>query len=129
MIFFKEDLILKKAFKVHIKKGKVQTTIFRVLLFLFCQFIFIGIFSVWLVFYGPFTNIRDTFVTTIMTTMDHRYIARFFLSDKKISEIMAKNKEVIKVVAQDPTTINVNSNSDQGTTGIQIINITKSHFN
>ena len=120
---------MKKPFKIHMKKSRVHVTIMRILLFLLCQIVFIGIFSVWLVFYGPFTNIRDTFVTTIMTTMDHRYIAQFFLSDKKINEIMAKNKEVVKVVEQDPTTIKVNSNSDQGTAGIQIIDIKTSHFN
>ena len=84
---------MKKPFKIHMKKSRVHVTIMRILLFLLCQIVFIGIFSVWLVFYGPFTNIRDTFVTTIMTTMDHRYIAQFFLSDKKINEIIAKNKE------------------------------------
>ena len=120
---------MKKPFKVKIKRGKVPTAILRVSLFLLCQFVFIGIFSVWLVFYGPFTNIRDTFVTTIMTTMDHRYIARFFLSDKKISEIMAAKSEVIKAADQDPSTIKVNSETDQGTQGIQIIDINKSHFN
>jgi exopolysaccharide biosynthesis protein len=125
-----EDFILKKAIKFQKEKRKMRVTIFRILFFLLCQMIFIGIFSVWLVFYGPFTNIRDTFVTTAMTTMSHQYLARFFLSDKKIDEIMAKNSDIVKLAEQDPNTIKVsNTKTDKGTEGIEVIDIKKSHFN
>lgn len=120
---------MKSTVKLKKEKSKVRTNIFRVIFFIFCQVFFIGIFSIWLVFYGPFTNIRDTFVTTAMTTMNHRYYARFFLSDKKINEIMAKNGDVVKAVVQDTSNIKVSSANDSGTEGIEIIDIKKSHFN
>lgn len=49
-------------------------------------------FSIPLVYYGPFNNIRDMIVTTAMTTFSHQYIATAFLSDKTINEIMDRNK-------------------------------------
>lgn len=123
-----EDITLKQTVKLQKKKGKAKTVIFRILLFLICQTVFIGIFSIWLVFYGPYTNIRDTFVATAMTTMSHHYLAEIFLSDQKINEIMAKKKEVVSVAQQDPTTINVNSETDKGTDGIEVIDIKENHF-
>lgn len=45
-----------------------------------------------MIYYGPFKNIRDMVVTTAMTTFSHQYIAKAFLSDETIKEIMDKNK-------------------------------------
>lgn len=45
-----------------------------------------------LVFKGPFTNIKENWVLTAMTTMNHQYLARIFVSESEINEIMAKNK-------------------------------------
>ena len=41
-------------------------------LFLLSQIIFVPILVILLVYYGPFTNIRDMIVTTSMTTMTHQ---------------------------------------------------------
>lgn len=46
----------------------------------------------WSIFYGPFTNVKTMIVTSAMTTMRHQYIAKAFLSEKEINEIMDKNK-------------------------------------
>lgn len=45
-----------------------------------------------MVFYGPFTNLKELYVTSAMTTYSHQYLARIFLSEEKINEIMEKNK-------------------------------------
>jgi exopolysaccharide biosynthesis protein len=45
-----------------------------------------------MIYYGPFKNIRDMVVTTAMTTFSHQYIAKAFLSDETIKEIMDRNK-------------------------------------
>lgn len=44
-----------------------------------------------LVFYGPFTGLRDLYITTAMTTMNHKYLATWFFSDELIKEVMEKN--------------------------------------
>ncbi len=42
-------------------------------------------------FYGPISNFRDWLVTTSMTTMTHKYLARTFYSDKMIENVLSKN--------------------------------------
>lgn len=60
--------------------------------FLLFQIIYIPIISILLIYYGPFTNIRDMIVTTSMTTMTHQYFATWFLDDEQINEILAENR-------------------------------------
>ncbi len=43
------------------------------------------------VMYGPFPYVRNLYVTTAMNTMDHKWLAKIFYSDKKIEEIMNGN--------------------------------------
>lgn len=52
-------------------------------------FIFIG---VPLVFKGPFTNIKENWVLTAMTTMSHQYLATWFVDQDEIDRIIEKNK-------------------------------------
>lgn len=80
----------KKADAKTSKKAKV-------LLRSFVNFIIgnliVGIcFSLPMVYYGPFNNIKEMLVTTAMTTYRHQYIAKWFLSDSEIYSIMEKNK-------------------------------------
>jgi exopolysaccharide biosynthesis protein len=66
-----------------------------------------------LIFYGPFTTIRDLIVTTSMTTLNHKYIAQIFLSDVEIQKIMSKyniedpvknsDTSKIKIPAKNPS--------------------------
>lgn len=73
-------------------RGENLKLIKKVLFFIVFQFIFCSIFGTYLVFYGPFKNIRNTIVTSAMTTMNHKYIAKIFLSDSEIKKIMDENK-------------------------------------
>lgn len=73
---------IKKIFKI----------IRNVLLFIFIQGLVLCIYSIPMVFYGPFINTRDMIVTTAMTTLNHQYIAKTFLSAKTIDNIMNANK-------------------------------------
>jgi exopolysaccharide biosynthesis protein len=61
-------------------------------IFISIQIVIMFTFDIVMVYYGPFKNIRDMLVTTAMTTFSHQYIAKAFLSDKTINEIMEKNK-------------------------------------
>lgn len=62
------------------------------MLVIFIQIVVFCTFGVWSIFYGPFTNLKTIIVTSAMTTMSHQYIAKAFLSEKEINEIMDKNK-------------------------------------
>ena len=59
-------------------------------------FILIFIFSIGFIFlfllYGPYSSFRDFLITTSMTTMNHRYIAKMFYSEKTIYKVLDKNK-------------------------------------
>lgn len=80
-----------------------------------------GIIGLLVIFYGPFTGIRDTIVTSAMTTSSHQYIARWFLSDDEIKKIMDRN--YVKQPLENTNTDEINTNTDSK--GIQFINITK----
>ena len=45
-----------------------------------------------MVYYGPFETIREELVNTAMTTLNHQYIVKWFLSDVVINEIMSNSK-------------------------------------
>ena len=43
------------------------------------------------IMYGPWNYVRNLYVTTAMQTMTHKYLARVFYSEKKITEIQNNN--------------------------------------
>lgn len=55
------------------------------------------IIGVPLVFKGPLTNIKETWVLTAMTTMTHQYLATWFVPQDEIDEILERNQ------IKDPT--------------------------
>lgn len=70
------------------------------LFFTLFQIIFCPILAIYLVFYGPFTNIKETFVTSAMTTLRHQYLAKLFLSDEEINKILEKSRAGIEIEEQ-----------------------------
>jgi exopolysaccharide biosynthesis protein len=77
--------------------------------------IFVGcIFSIPMVYYGPFNNVRDMLVTTAMTTFSHQYIATAFLSDKTINDIIQKNKVHDENKYSDESAITVSNMNTSG---------------
>ncbi|MEY8001030.1 phosphodiester glycosidase family protein [Clostridium sp. Mt-5] len=79
---------MKKRKTAGKKKKSVWKLIFCFLLF---ECIFTGITVPFLVFYGPFDNVKRTVVGASMTTLSHQYIAKLFLSDNDIQKIVAGN--------------------------------------
>lgn len=71
------------------------------------------VFSIPMIYYGPFNNIRDMLVTTAMTTFSHQYIATAFLSDNTINEIIEKNKVHDENKYSDDSAIDVFKGVDQ----------------
>jgi exopolysaccharide biosynthesis protein len=129
-IFFKENAKLLEFMKKieRIWKSKMLKIILVCLLF---EFVVVGITTPVLVFYGPFTKVRNTVVTTAMATFNHQYIATTFLSDKKIEEIMgeeakqiAQTNEEVTQTAPESVVINNKNISDE----IEKIDITGRKF-
>lgn len=94
-------------------------------LFLLFQIIYVPILCICLVFYGPFTNVRDMIVTTAMTTMTHQYFATWFLSDEKIDEILKANRPEENIEEQEVEEIQIDENA---TDGIEIVDVSSSTF-
>ena len=94
-------------------------------LFLLFQIIYVPILCICLVFYGPFTNVRDMIVTTAMTTMTHQYFATWFLSDEKIDEILKANRPEENIEEQEVEEIQIDENLEERMlhTGASIINV------
>lgn len=84
---------MKKSNEKRIKKKKKKRFSFKLFLaFIVFEILFTCITGPFMLYYGPFTNARDTMVGAAMTTLSHQWIATAFLSDEKIKEIMEANK-------------------------------------
>lgn len=92
--------------------------------FIVFEIIFCTILGIYLVFYGPFTRIKETFVTSAMTTLRHKYLATIFLSDEEIKRIMEKNQSGIASERENEDEIVIGSKSND----INVINIKANKF-
>lgn len=56
-------------------------------------FIILDLIVAWCFFmmYGPWSYVRNLYITTAMQTMNHQYLAKVFYSDKTIQKIMSNN--------------------------------------
>ena len=48
-------------------------------------------FVILFVLYGPWSGFRNWYITTAMTTMNHKYLAKLFYSDKMIEKVLNEN--------------------------------------
>ena len=80
------DVDIKKTFKKK-KKGKNKLFIG---LSSFGTLIAVALF----VLYGPWPGFRNFWITTAMTTMNHRYLATAIYSDKTIQEVLRNNSVI-----------------------------------
>ena len=79
----------KKTYKKNQSKTKKKEKLLkRTIVFIILDIIAIICFFI---MYGPWNYIRNLYVTTAMNTMEHRWMARIFYSEKKIEEIMNGN--------------------------------------
>lgn len=75
--------------------------------------------------FPPFEQLRNLWVTTAMTTLNHQYLAKWFFSDEEIQKILADNQ------AKNLGNSNPNAISTLGTSnnkGIELININQKGF-
>lgn len=56
-----------------------------------------------IIFHSPYTKLKELWVTTAMQTMNHKYLAYWFVSDDEIEDIMSRNKvlEPVEVINLD----------------------------
>ena len=85
---------MKKEFKVK-KKFLIGFIILDV----------ISLFTFAFVFYGPWSGFRNFWITSSMTTMNHKYLARWFYSEKTINKVLAMNSVVESGEISDPNLI------------------------
>ncbi len=85
----------------RIKKGEKTKRISSkfVLLFVIFELVFTAITSPFMVYYGPFKNVKSTVVGAAMTTLKTQWIATLFLSEAKIKQIM--NEQKVDAIVQD----------------------------
>lgn len=88
----KEENIKKpgtnKARSKKKRKNKKKISFKLILGFLAFEIVFTLLTGPFMLYYGPFKNVKTTVVGSAMTTMTHQYIATLFLSDEKINEIL-----------------------------------------
>lgn len=88
------------------KKLKISLKIKRLFLLLFSIGI-MGLSTGMFLLYGPYSWIRNTLITTAMTTMSHQYLARWFYSDEYINKILANNYIIETNEDTNPDLINI----------------------
>ena len=84
---------IKNRTKNKKKKGKKRNKKISwktLMMFLAFELIFTACTFPFLLLYGPFENAKSTYVGAAMTTMNHQYLATWFLSEEKINKILGK---------------------------------------
>jgi len=83
-----------------IKRGKtIKSKGIIVLLFIIFELVFTAVTGPFMIYYGPFKNVKTTIVGAAMTTFTLQWLATSFLSDEKIKQIMSE--QTVEVIAQN----------------------------
>ena len=88
--YYEEERIERERKQAKKKKQKIKKRIFLCIKILIALII-LGIIGIFLFFKTSlFQKYKEIWVQTAMTTMNHQYLATWFLSDEEIAEIMKK---------------------------------------
>ena len=98
--------------KIKNSRKNKKSTSTLVLLFIIFEFIFTAITGPFVVYYGPFKNVKTTVVGAAMTTLTLQWLATSFLSDEKIKQIMSE--QTVETIVQD--------NLDDVNSGVKVEN-------
>ncbi len=89
----------------QLKKKKKKSKFKAFLGFLIFEFVFMSVTTPFLVFYGPFDNVKRTITGMSWNSFSHQFIAKTFLSEKAIARILGDgfaisdlNTESIKIL-------------------------------
>lgn len=94
-----------------IKSGKKRFSWRAFAIFITFELIFTAATVPLSVYYGPFQNVKRTVVGAAMTTLSHQYIARAFLSEDKINEIL-KDQSVEVIEQKNNGDVKISSKHD-----------------
>lgn len=98
---------MKKSIKKPMKKPLkiILGIIMTIIILLFITFM--------IIFHSPYTKLKELWVTTAMKTMNHQYLAYWFVSEVEIAEIMNNNKvlEPTEVINVENIIIGTNNES------------------
>ena len=72
----------KSKYKMPRKRRFIRILCFTYIFF-FSSFLFL--------FYGPFDSFKELWITSAMTTMNHKYLATYIYSDSYIQKVLANN--------------------------------------
>ncbi len=93
----------------------------------FLLVLLVTVYSMGLIFcYGPSVHARNLFVTTILETGQMKFLARMFMSNKAIKEIVDSNSMVSLDEEIDNSLIDTNSDLDKN--GIELVKISGSTY-
>ena len=120
---------LNKKFRMDVIKMKKKLKYKNIYIghFLICLIIFLPLFSIILIYHGPFIKFRDNIVSTSMATNKNKFFATWFLSSSEINNIMAKTNSVVKDSMENVSNIAI-QRSKQNMTKVKIIDIKETNF-
>lgn len=99
--------------KKYNNKRKTKTSTSKlVVLFIIFELLFTIITGPFMLYYGPFKNVKTTVVGAAMTTLTLQWLATTFLSDATIKEIM--KEQTVEAIAQN--------NLDDKSSGVKVEN-------
>jgi exopolysaccharide biosynthesis protein len=101
---------MKNNMNLGKKKNKISKILIMIIIIL--QILTASFVSCMLVFYGPFPVVREMIVGTAMSSYKHQYIAKMFLSDSQISQILSAGVISTGNAGQKISDININNNND-----------------
>ena len=78
------------------KKGQYRIPIKRKIIMILCSIYIVGFSSFLFLFYGPIDSFKEFWITSAMTTMNHKYLATFLYSDNYIKKVL-ENNSIIEV--------------------------------
>lgn len=82
---------------LKVRKWKILRIICYAYIILFCSFLFL--------FYGPINSFKEFWITSAMTTMNHRFLATWLYSDDYIQKVLANNSIIEVDEVSDPSKI------------------------
>ncbi len=107
--------------------GYKKTRKVKAFLYSFVGSVLTAILLITFLLYGPIDFIRDTLVTSAMTTLSHKYFAQWFYDDQTIAEILAKNSVGSLDSSTDKDQINKNE-SGMKASDIKITDVSRNNF-
>jgi len=87
------------------KDNKYKWPLKRKIITSICLIYIIGFSSFLFLFYGPINSFKEFWITSAMTTMNHKYLATWIYSEEYINKVLERNKIIEVDEISDPNQI------------------------